>query len=116
MFRVVVVQLGTVLVVSILAAALYGQSAAVSSFLGGLACVLPNALFAAHLAANAAIARPPGARMLRLLLGELSKVLLVTALLLAVIRGIAVVHWPALVLSVCAVLLVQPFAIAWRSR
>jgi len=122
MFRVVVVQFAVVLLVSALAAIFGGAMAAVSALFGGLACAVPNALFALHLALSSRVL-PSGTRdasslatrtALSLLAGEMFKVLFTVALLaLAASSGLKLV-WPALIISLIAVLLSQPAAYAWR--
>jgi len=117
-----VVQFAVVLLVSALAAIFGGAMAAGSAAIGGLACAVPNALFALHLALSSR-AFPSGTRegssqatrtMLSLLAGEMFKVLLTVALLaLAASSGLKLV-WPALIASLCAVLVSQPAAFAWR--
>jgi len=125
MFRVVLLQFITSLLVAAVAGAVAGLHVALSALLGGLACSLPNGLFALNLAllgrlrqsqaGREGLARvSPGA--LGLLIGEFCKVLLMVGLLALIVRSYKDVVWPALIVGVGAVLLVQPVALAWRQR
>jgi ATP synthase protein I len=125
MFRIVRVQAITALLVAIAAGLAAGTHAAVTALLGGLAVTVPNGLFAlklAHLARRRECGaeearRHPGAvpaGAASLLAGELVKVALIAGLLGLLAWADRDAVWPALTLSVCAVLLVQPFALAGR--
>jgi F0F1-type ATP synthase assembly protein I len=121
MFRVVFFQFVTTAIVAAVAAAVAGEHAALSALAGGLACTLPNGLFALHLALPIRKPAPEGdgaraaaSAALRLLVGEFLKVVLTAALLALVLLGYRQLVWPALMLSVCAVLIVQPVALALR--
>jgi ATP synthase protein I len=122
MFRVVALQAGTTLLGSILAAAIFGWPAAFSALLGGMACTLPNALFALQLTMRARLPSP-GSRegpraaanaAVGLLAGEFFKVILTVALMVAAARGYPQMVWPAMILALIAALMVQPAAYAWR--
>lgn len=125
MFRVVLVQFITSLIVAALAGTVAGLHGALSALLGALACSLPNGLFALNLALLGRLRQshggreglakvPPGA--LAILIGEFCKVLLMAGLLVLIVRSYKDVVWPALIVGVGAVLLVQPVALAWRQR
>jgi len=136
MVRVVLFQFVTSVLVAALAGAASGLAAAVSALLGGLACTVPNGLFALNLmllarrsamAGGAAAGGAPAPQVARqlarqvaqrnavaLLLGELLKVVLTAGLLALIVLGYRQAVWPALMASVGAVLLVQPFAYALR--
>jgi len=125
MFRVVLVQFITSLVVAALAGTVAGFHAALSALFGALACSLPNGLFALNLALlghlrrshsgrNATAIAPSGAAVM--LIGELCKVALMVGLLALIVLGYKHVVWPALIVGIGAVLLVQPVALAWRQR
>jgi ATP synthase protein I len=123
MFRVVAAQLLTSMVVSAGAWVIGGQRAALSSLLGGLACTLPNGLFALHLAwlgrlpQSRAIDTGPGratAYALALLAGEFLKVLLTIGLLVLIARTVRDLVWLALIVGVSAVLLMQAAALIRR--
>jgi len=123
MFRVVLAQFITSLIVAVAAAAIAGGHAALTSLLGGLACSLPNALFALNLALLGQRRRSRGesqssavaaAGAVAILIGEFCKVALMAGLLALVVWGYKDVVWPALITVVGAVLLVQPVVLAWR--
>ena len=125
MFRIVAVQCIASAAVAAIAAAIAGSSAAWSALLGGLACALPNGLFALHLATVGHLRRAPAVRSgsalasagaISILAGELAKLALTAALLALLVWGLPSLVWPALIASIAAVLLVQPFAMAWRQR
>jgi ATP synthase protein I len=123
MFRVVLVQCVTSLIAAATAAAIAGSHAALTALLGGFACALPNGLFALNLALLALRRRSPegdagsaAGSALVLLVGEFFKVVLTAGLLALVVWGYKNVVWPALILTVGAVLLVQPVALAWRQH
>jgi len=123
MFRVVLAQFITSLIVAVAAAAIAGGHAALTSLLGGLACSLPNGLFALNLALLGQRRRSHGAGersavasagAIAILIGEICKVALMVGLLALVVWGYKDVVWPALITVVGAVLLVQPVVLAWR--
>jgi ATP synthase protein I len=130
MFRVVLFQFVTSLIVAAGAGAIAGGHAALSALLGGLACALPNSIFALHLALLARKRQFPGDRYaspdagsaaassnaLTILLGEFCKVALTAGLLALLLLGYKNVVWLASMVSVGAVLFVQPVAYAWRRR
>jgi F0F1-type ATP synthase assembly protein I len=131
MFRVVLFQFLTSLLVAAVAAATGGVAAAVSALLGGLACTVPNGLFALNLAllarrrgfhgegVPAALGKSAAQtaaqhHAVALLLGEFFKVALTAGLLAVVFLGYRQAVWPALMAAIGAVLLVQPVAYALR--
>jgi ATP synthase protein I len=123
MFRVVAVQLLTSLLVAAGAWVIGGHRAAISSLLGGLACALPNGLFALNLARLSHGSRPRAADggagstqsyALALLVGEFLKVALTIGLLVLIARAVPGVVWPALIVAVIAVLLMQSAALIRR--
>lgn len=117
MFHVVLVQFVTALVVASAAGAIAGRAAAWTALLAALACTLPNALFALHLALSERLRpRQSRASALPILLGEFCKVVLTIGLLALLVKGYRSVVWPALIVAVGAVLLIQPFALARRRR
>jgi ATP synthase protein I len=121
MFRVVRVQLAVALLVALAAAAFGGRYAALSALAAGLACALPNGLFALNLALLGRWRPGPGnstgttesPSALPILAGEVFKLVLTISLLALLAWGYRQVVWPALIVSVGAVLLVQPIALAW---
>jgi ATP synthase protein I len=123
MLRVVAVQFLTSLLVAAGAWMVGGLRAAVSSLLGGLACTLPNGLFALNLAWLGRLpqsrAADGGSRRaksyaLALLIGEFVKVVLTIGLLVLIASVYRNVVWPALIVAVIAVLLIQPAALIRR--
>lgn len=79
MLRLVSLQLLVTVVAGVVAALLGGVPAAVSAMLGGFCCVVPNALFALRLFANAR--RPGGANPVSFMIGEFIKIALTLTLL-----------------------------------
>jgi ATP synthase protein I len=123
MFRVVAVQLLTSLLVAAGAWVIGGHRAAISSLLGGLACALPNGLFALNLARLSHGSKPRPADggagrtqsyALALLVGEFLKVALTIGLLVLIARAVPGVVWPALIVAVIAVLLMQSAVLVRR--
>ena len=122
MFRVVAVQFGVALCAALVAGLLGGRHAAFGAILGGAACVVPNAVFAGNMAIWGMLrkAKPESGAsaafgsLLLLLLGEFAKLALTGGILVLIAWSVKHVNWPALIGSVCAVLLAQPFAMAWR--
>ncbi len=123
MFRVVAAQFVTALVVASGAWMIGGGRAAVSSLLGGLACCLPNGLFALNLAHLGRLSQAhtvgsgsgkATAYALALLIGEFVKVALTIGLLALIAWGYRDVVWLALIIAVIAVLLMQAAVLAWR--
>ena len=122
MFRVVALQFLTLMVVAASAWIIGGHRAAVSSLLGGLACALPNGLFALTLTRFSRASKPranggapPGAGYaLALLVGEFIKVVLTIGLLVLIARTVRDLVWLALIVGVSAVLLMQAAAVIRR--
>jgi len=125
MIHVVLVQFAAGLLVCAAAGVVGGMAAAVTALLGALACTVPNGLFAVNLMLLAQRRRQeetatPAARplpsALPLLVGEFCKLFLTVCLLALLVGAYKDVVWLALIASVCAVLLVQPLALAWPRR
>jgi ATP synthase protein I len=123
MLRVVAAQFATSMVVAAGAWIIAGQRAAVSSLLGGLACAVPNGLFALNLAwlghspRSRAVGGGSGnamARAVALLVGEFIKVALTIGLLVLIARAYKNVNWLALIVAVSAVLLMQAAVLVRR--
>ncbi len=98
----VLLQAVMTLVIAGLAALVAGSHAAMSALFGGLACVVPNALFAWRLAWDAR--RPGGATMQAFFVGEFVKLATTVAILFAVARLYRGLVWPALIIGFIAVL------------
>ena len=79
MLRLVSLQLLATIVAGCIAGLVGGWPAAVSATLGGFCCVVPNALFALRLFANAR--RPGGANPMTFMVGEFIKIALTLTLL-----------------------------------
>jgi ATP synthase protein I len=102
MFRIVLLQILTTVVVSLLSALFGGTPAAISALLGGAACFIPNGLFALKLAA--ASRRPQGTDAAVFLIGEFVKVVSTVALLALVVATYKNLVWLAMLVSIIAVL------------
>ena len=95
MRRLVVLQLITTLVTAVVAAAVVGLPAGWSALLGGLCCVVPNALFAWRLYINAQ--KMANANPMSFFIGEFIKIALTLALLGAVGWLYHDLNWLALI-------------------
>jgi ATP synthase protein I len=102
MTKAIALQLLVTFVVAMGAAMVGGAQAASSAALGGLACVVPNALFAWRLSIE--MRRPGGATVQGFFVGEFVK-LAVTVLLLFVIASVdRDLNWLALLVGFIAAL------------
>jgi ATP synthase protein I len=95
MFRLVLLQLATTVVVSVIAGLLGGLPALLSALLGGLCCVVPNGLFALRLFANAQ--KPGAANPMSFFIGEFIKIALTVALLGVIAWLYRDLNWLALI-------------------
>ena len=102
MGKAVLLQLAMTLVVAAIAAALGGVHAGVSAALGGLACVVPNGLFALRLAVE--MRRPGGASVHGFFIGEFAKLAATVAFLLLVAFTYRHLVWLALIVGFIAAL------------
>lgn len=102
MFRIVLLQILTTAVVSLLSALIGGAPAAISALLGGAACFIPNGLFALKLAAAAR--RPQGTDAAVFLIGEFVKVVATVVLLALIVATYRNLVWLAMLVSIIAVL------------
>lgn len=97
MFRAILFQVGAVLVTAVVAGLLVGTRGAVSATLGGVACTLPNFLFALRLKL---VANRPGASYpANFFLGEFVKIAATIGLLVFVVREYADLHWPSMLIG-----------------
>jgi len=112
MFRVVLLQGIAALLVALVAGALGGQAAALSALAGGLACVVPNGLFALRLAAAAR--RPQGTSVTTFFVGEVLKVASTVALLALLVWGYRDLVWLAMIVAVIVTLKSYFIALIWR--
>ena len=111
MFRAILLQVGVVIITAIAAGLLVGLRGLVSAVLGGVACVLPNLLFAIRLKLVAN--RPAASFAANFLLGELAKILATIGLLFLFVRGYADLHWPSLLIGL-ALALQAMFLAIWK--
>lgn len=95
MLQIVLLQLATTVVASVIAGLIGGLPASFSALLGGLCCVIPNSLFALRLFANAQ--KAGGANPMSFLIGEFIKIALTIALLGAVAWLYRDLNWLALI-------------------
>ena len=94
MFRIVLLQVLATLIAALVAGFLGGVHAALSAALGGLSCVLPNALFAWRLTIQAK--SPQGANVGSFFVGELVKLAVTVVMLFAIFKLYPALNWLAL--------------------
>jgi len=102
MAKAVLLQIVMTLTVAALAALVGGGRAALSAAFGGLACVVPSALFALRLAVESR--RPGGATMHGFFLGEFAKIAATVLLLFVIVRAYHELDWLAFLIGYIAVL------------
>jgi ATP synthase protein I len=112
MFRVVLLQGVAALLVAVVAWAVGGKAAAWSALAGGVACVVPNGLFALRLAAAAR--RPQGTSAATFFVGEALKVASTVALLALVVWSYRDLVWLAMIIAVIVTLKSYFIALIWR--
>ena len=113
MFKPVLLQSAATLIAVLVMAGYAGTRGAVSAFLGGSVCTVPNLLFALRLSHVAK--RRDKSFAASFLLGGLLKIVLTIALLLIVVKAYADLHWPALLVGM--VLAVQAMFFAfWKKN
>jgi len=95
MLRIVLLQFAAAVLVGIVAGLMAGKHALFSALLGGVCCVMPNALFALRLFVNAQ--KPGGASPMTFFIGEFVKIALTIALLAAVALLYRDLNWLALI-------------------
>ena len=95
MLRVVSLQMMATVVAGLVAALLGGWPAMVSAVIGGLCCVVPNALFAMRLFSNAH--KPGGGSPVAFFIGEFVKIALTVAFLFATAWLYRDLNWLALI-------------------
>ena len=98
----VLLQVIVTLVVAGLAAIWGGVDAALSAALGGMACVVPNALFAVRLQIETR--RPGGATVHGFFVGEFVKVATTVALLVLIAHNYRGLDWLAFIVGVIVAL------------
>jgi len=94
MFRIVLLQGLAMLVAAVVAGLIGGVHALVSAALGGLACVVPNALFAWRLSLQTQTAQLSGVGTF--FVGEFVKLVVTVALLFAIVGLYHDLNWLAL--------------------
>ena len=114
MGRAVFLQAAATVLVAAIAAIIGGVHAASSAALGGLACVLPNALFAFRLAAE--MRRPGGATVQGFFVGEFVKLAVTVLILFTVARTYRDLNWPALIAGFIVALKSYFFLFAFGRR
>ena len=97
MIRVILLQAVATAVAVVMALVLFGWRGGASAALGGLACLLPNLLFALRLKRVAR--RPVFSFQANFLLGELVKIVAIVGLLVLFAKGYADLHWPSLLMG-----------------
>ena len=95
MLRLVLTQLATTLFAAVVAGMIGGAHAFFSALLGGLCCVVPNALFALRLYLG--VMRPGTLNPMSFFFGEFTKIALTVALLAAVVFWYRDLNWLALI-------------------
>ena len=95
MKKIVLLQIVATIGVAVVSALLGGESAALSAFLAGLACLVPNALFALNLSVFVKLS--PSYSPLFFFIGEFVKIIAIVLLYEDLI-------WPAMIASVIVVL------------
>lgn len=98
----VLLQVFATCVVAGLAAIWGGLDAALSAALGGMACIVPNALFAVHLQIETR--RPGGATVRGFFVGEFVKIAATVALLVLIAHNYRGLNWLALIIGVIVAL------------
>ncbi|EJN09772.1 ATP synthase subunit I [Herbaspirillum sp. YR522] len=102
MLRIILLQLVTTVVVALVASMLGGLPALWSALLGGICCVVPNALFALRLFVSAR--KPGGTDPMAFFFGEFIKIATTFALMGAIVWLYHGVNWLAFLLSFIVVL------------
>lgn len=108
MYKAVLMQIGATMLAVAMAAVLFGFRGAVSAAVAGLACVLPNLLFAVRLRA---ITRRTGtATVTAFVAGEFIKIALSVGLLVLFLVVYPDVHWGALLIGLILAVKANLFA------
>ncbi len=108
MHKAVLLQLGATILAAALAGALFGMRGAISAAGGGLACVLPNWMFAMRLTA---ISRRTGsATVAAFIAGELIKIASIVGLLVLLWVAYPALHWGAMLIGLIVALKANLFA------
>lgn len=108
MYKMVFLQLGATIAATAIAAVFFGLRGGISAALGGLSCVLPNALFALRL--HLATKRPGGAGVTVFFVGEFLKIASIVVLLVLVGQLYDDAHWGAIFIGLILALKANLFA------
>jgi ATP synthase protein I len=101
MAKAVILQAVMTSIVAAIAAMIGGRNAALSALVGGVACLVPNALFALRLFADSR--RPGGATVHGFFIGEFAKLAATIVILFVAARVYRGLDWLALIVSLIAV-------------
>ncbi len=94
MARILVLQFCVAFMFALIVGLIGGQAIGISALLGGLCCLIPNALFALRLYVDTK--KPGGANPATFFVGEFVKILITIALLMVVVWLYRDLHWLAL--------------------
>lgn len=108
MFKTVLLQFCATLAAAAISAVFFGVTGAVSAALAGLACVVPNALFALRLTLVAKKSGVPS--VAAFFVGEVVKVLTIVGLLVLIHAMYDDLHWGALLIGMILALKANLFA------
>jgi ATP synthase protein I len=108
MYRMVFLQFGATIAATAIAAVFFGLHGALSAALAGLACVVPNALFALRL--NLGSKRSGTVSVAAFFVGEFIKVATIVGLLVLVYAVYDDLHWGALFVGLILALKANLFA------
>ena len=102
MKKIVLLQIVATIGVAVVSALLGGEDAALSAFLAGLACLVPNALFALNLSVFVKLS--PSYSPLFFFIGEFVKIIAIVLLLCLIVMLYEDLVWPTMIASVIVVL------------
>jgi ATP synthase protein I len=111
MFRAIILQFGATLVTALVAGFLVGRHGALSGLVGGMACTLPNLMFALRL--RMVQHRPGASYPANFFLGEVVKNAATIGLLAVAVSWYADLHWPSMLIGL-AVALQASFLAFWK--
>ena len=95
MKKIVLLQIVATIGVAVVSALLGGEGAALSAFLAGLACLVPNALFALNLSVFVKLS--PSYSPLFFFIGEFVKIIAIVLLLCLIVMLYEDLVWPAMI-------------------
>ncbi|MGL1833531.1 ATP synthase subunit I [Rhodocyclaceae bacterium SMB388] len=108
MFKMVLLQFGATLVATAISAVFFGLHGAASAGLAGLACAVPNALFAFRLRLAAVKGGSPAATVF--IVGEFVKIAAIVGLLVLIRAVYDDLHWGGLFVGLILALKANLFA------